>query len=246
MEANALERPGCHLVLRPAAQRARTDRGWMHSHHSLTADGAGLARGLGPLRLFDEHLIAPGEGRGAHLHQDVEILVWVLEGALEHQDSGGNLVVLEAGELGRLRAGHGVRHSEYNASDRAPLHLLEFWVQPALRGLDPDFERRRFEPRERRGVLRLIASEDGSDASVQVEQQLRIHAGLFAAPERTEFIAAPGRSYYAHCARGALEVNGCALHAGDALELRGIDRIGIAGTRPDADGELLLLELPGE
>ena len=246
MEANALARPGRDVVLRPAALRGHTARGWMHSHHSLAADGSGRAGNLGPLWLFDEHLIAPGEGRGAHLHQDVEILVWVLDGALEHQDSGGNLVVLEPGELGRLRAGNGVRHTEYNASDSQPLRLLEFWVQPALRGLEPDFERRRFEPWELRGALRLIASEDGGEGSVQVEQQLRIHAGLFAAPERVDFAAAPERVYYAHCARGALEVDGCPLGAGDALELRGVERIRIAGTAGGEGGELLLLELPGE
>ncbi|MFO1400147.1 MAG: pirin family protein [Steroidobacteraceae bacterium] len=218
----------------------------MHSHHSLTIDGADPTRGLGPLRLLDEHHIDPGEGRGAHLHQDVEILLWVLDGALEHQDSGGNLVVLEPGELGRLRAGNGMRHTEYNASDRDPVRLLEFWVQPALRGLEPDFERRRFEPWERRGALRLVASEDGALDSVQVEQPLRIHAGLFVAPERATLAAEADRTYYAHCARGALAVNGCALAGGDGLELRGIEMLEVVGGAGPDGGELLLFDLPGD
>ncbi|MCC7461960.1 MAG: pirin family protein [Gammaproteobacteria bacterium] len=243
MEANALAWPPGSLTLRPAADRARTDRGWMRSHHSLLAGGSGSLGSLGPLHLLDEHLIAAGEGRGAHLHQDMEILVWVLDGALEHQDSGGHLVVLEPGELGRLRAGHGARHSEYNASDRDPVRLLEIWVQPALRGLEPDFERRRFEPGERRGTLKLIASEDGTADSVQVEQRLRIYAGLFSAPERTALGAEPARLYYAHCTRGGLGVNGCALRGGDGLELRGVSSIEVAGSTGD-DGELLLFDLP--
>jgi redox-sensitive bicupin YhaK (pirin superfamily) len=231
--------------LRPAAARARTERGWMRSDHSFSLDGTDPSRRLGPLRLLDEHRIAPGEGRGAHLHQDVEILVWVLEGALEHQDSDGNLVVIEPGELARLRAGNGVRHSEYNASSREPVHLLEFWIQPGMRGLEPDFERRRFESSERRGTLRLIASEDGSADSVQVEQQLRIHAGTFDATERAQLPAAAGRSYYAHCARGTLRVNDCALAPGDALELRGVEFIEIAGDSAEG-GELLLFDLPAD
>ena len=217
----------------------------MRSHHSLSADGVDPTRRLGPLRLLDEHVIAAGEGRGAHLHQDVEILLWVLEGALEHQDSAGNLVVLEPGELGRLRAGNGVRHTEYNASGQEPVRVLEFWVQPALRGLDPDFERRRFEPWERRGALKLIASEDGAADSVQVEQQLRLHAGVFVAPECTALATEPARIYYAHCARGTLHVNGCTLGAGDGLELRGVDTIEISGDAAGEAGELLLFDLPG-
>ncbi len=243
MEASALAHRPRGLVLRPAAQRARTHRGWMSSLHSFGGGGADPTRGLGVLRLLDEHRIDPGEGRGAHLHQDVEILLWVLEGALEHQDSGGNLAVLEPGELGRLRAGHGVRHTEYNASGQEPVRLLEFWVEPALRGLDPDFELRRYEPWERRGTLRLIASEDGAGDAVQVEQSLRIHAGLFAAPERLVIGAEAARTYYAHCARGTLAVNGCALADGDGLELHGIEQLEIAGGEA-AGGELLLFDLP--
>jgi redox-sensitive bicupin YhaK (pirin superfamily) len=243
MEANALARPRPGLSFRPAAARARTDRGWMRSHHSFSADGVDPTRGLGPLRLLDEHVIAAGEGRGAHLHQDVEILLWVLDGALEHQDSGGNLVVLEPGELGRLRAGNGVRHTEYNASGQEAVRLLEFWVQPAVRGLNPDFERRRFETWERRGTLRLIASEDGSAESVQVEQQLRLHTGLFQAGEHATLAADAARTFYAHCARGTLGVNGRALAAGDGLVLRGVDALEIAG---NDDGELLLFDLPGD
>lgn len=243
MEANALARNVPGLLLRPGAIRPCTDHGWLASRHSFATgeSGADARRRLGPLRVLDEQIIAPGEGHAARLHQDVEILLWVLEGALEHQDSGGNIAVVEPGELARLRAGRGVRHSEYNASGRDPVHLLEFWIQPATRGLAPDFERRRFDVQQRRSSLCLIAAGDAGEASVQIEQQVRIYAGLFDGAERDQLPAIAGCCYYAHCASGTLAVNGCALMAGDALELHGIDGIDVGA---GDGGELLLFELP--
>ena len=243
MEANALAREAPRAVLHAGAARPCTDRGWLLARHSFATDvpsGEGGPR-LGPLRVLNEIRIDPGEGNSARLHQDMEILVWVLEGALEHQDSAGNIAVLEPGELARLRAGHGVRHSEYNASGHDPVRLLEFWIQPMERGRAPDYERRRFAPAERRGVLRLIASEDGDNDSVQVEQQVRIYAGAFGAAEHGQLPGSTGRAYYAHCTRGELTVNGCGLAAGDGLELHGVDGIDVSG---GSEGELLLFDVP--
>lgn len=186
VEANALAPEPPSAVLHAGAARACTDRGGLRKLHSFASDapGGALAPRLGPLRVLDEVRLDPGEGDAARLQQDVEILLWVLEGALEHQDSAGNLAIVEPGELARLRAGRGVRHSTYNASGAEPLRLLEIWIQSATRGL----------------------------------------------------AAIAGRACYAHCTRGALTVNACALAAGDALELHGVDGI-------DGDGELLLLEV---
>ena len=243
MEANALAAEPPSLLLHSGAARARTDLGWLLSRHSFATEfpGGDAEPRLGPLRVLNDNVMEPGEGLAAQLHQDVEILVWVLDGALEHQDSAGNIAVVEPGDLARLRAGNGVRHSEYNASASARVRLLECWIQPAQRGLVPDYERRRFPPQERRGALRLIASEDGSGESVQIAQPLRVYAGLFNATERAGLPAFPGRAYYAHCARGTLTVNGQALGPGDALELHGVDGIDVSG---GTDGELLLFDLP--
>jgi redox-sensitive bicupin YhaK (pirin superfamily) len=243
VEANALAREPTRAVLHAGAARPCTDHGWLLSRHSFATDAPTGEAGprLGPLRVLNEVRIDPGEGNTARLHQDMEILVWVLDGALEHQDSAGNIAVIEPGDLARLRAGHGVRHSEYNASGRDPVRLLEFWIQPAERGLAPDYERRRFAPGERRGVLRLIASEDGDGESVQIEQQVRVYTGLFSGTERDQLPGMAGRAYYAHCARGALTVNGCALSSGDALELHGVDGIDVSGGN---EGELLLFDVP--
>jgi redox-sensitive bicupin YhaK (pirin superfamily) len=227
-------------VLHAGAARACTDRGWLCKLHSFATDAPGgpTAPRLGPLRVLDEIRLDPGEGEVARRHQDVEILIWVLEGALEHQDSAGNLAVVEPGELARLRAGHGVRHSAYNASGEEPVRLLEIWIQPATRGLAPDFEARRLRPEEWRGVLRLIASPDGAEDSLPLAQAARLYAGRFAAGEHGQLAGIAGHAYYAHCTRGALTVNGCALAAGDALELHGVDGIDVHG-----EGELLLLKV---
>jgi len=230
-------------VLHAGAARPCTDRGWLLSRHSFATDVAAGEGGprLGPLRVLNEIRIERGEGDAARMHQDMEILLWVLDGSLEHQNSTGHIAVLEPGDLARLRAGHGVRHSEYNASGHDPVRLLEFWIQPAERGLAPDFEHRRFGPEERRGVLRLIASEDGDAESVQVEQQVRIYAGRFGAAEHGQLPGMAGRAYYAHCTQGELTVNGCALAAGDGLELHGVDGIDVSG---GSEGELLLFDVP--
>jgi len=241
MEANALAPEPPSVLLHAGAARACTDRGWLRKLHSFAADAAGdpSAPHLGPLRVLDEVRMDPGEGDPPRWLQDVEILVWVLEGALEHQDSAGNLAIVEPGELARLRAGHGVRHSAHNASGSEPVRLLEMWIEPATRNLTPDHEFRRLDPEEWRGRLRLIAAPDGAQQSIPLAQAVHLHAGRFGDGEHGHLPAIAGCIYYAHCTRGTLIVNACELGAGDALELRGVNAIDVSGR-----GELLLFELP--
>jgi redox-sensitive bicupin YhaK (pirin superfamily) len=234
MEATALTQELSRSLLHQGRARPCTDLGWRRTHHSLAN------RCVGPLHLLDEHLIVPGEGQSARLHKDAELLLWVLEGALEHQDSSGNTSVIEPGELVRLRAGPGTHHSAYNASDRDPVRFLECRIQPAACGITPDYEHRRFHDNERRNRLRLIASPDGTGDSVRVEQELRLYTGIFDAG-RSSLPALPGRIYYAHCTRGTLIVDEQTLAAGDALELQGVPSVEIGG---GSNGELLLFDLP--
>lgn len=234
MEATALTPELPRSLLHQGSARACTDLGWRRTHHSLAT------RCVGPLYLLDEHLIVPGEGQSARLHKEAELLVWVLEGALEHQDSCGSISVIEPGELARLRAGPGTHHSAYNASDRDPVRWLECRIQPSACDLVPDYEQRRFHDNERRNRLRLIGSPDGAGESVQVGQALRLYTGLFDAG-RSSLPTLPGRLYYAHCTRGTLIIDGQTLAAGDALELQGVPSVEIGG---GSNGELLLFDLP--
>lgn len=230
-------------MLHAAAERPVTEGGWFQRRHSFATDVDGLdaAPHLGPLCLLNEDRIASGEGHPARRHRDMEMLLWVLEGAVEHQDSAGHIAVIEPGELVRLRAGRGVRRTVFNASDREPARLLEFWIRPLVAGLAPDFERRRYEPAVLRGALHLIASPDGARDSIPIAQQARIHVGRFEPGEVDRLAAEPGRGWYAFCTRGALLVNGQALAAGDALELHAPEAIEVSDGR---GAELLLFELP--
>lgn len=234
MEATALTQELPRSLLHPGSTRPRTDLGWRRTHHSLAN------RCIGPLQLLDEHLVVPGEGQSTRLHQDAELLLWVLEGALEHQDSSGNTSIIEPGELARLRTGPDTQHSAYNASERDPVRLLECRMRPSACGLAPDYEHRRFHDNERRNRLCLLASPDGAGDSVQLGQDVQLYTGIFDAG-RSSLPALPGRIYYAHCTRGALTIDGQTLAAGDALELRGVPSVEIGG---GSNGELLLFDLP--
>jgi hypothetical protein len=207
-------------VLRPSAERGYADHGWLRSFHSFSFADYHDPRhmGFGPLRVINEDRVAPGTGFGTHGHRDMEIISYVLEGALAHQDSMGNGSAIVPGDVQRMSAGTGVRHSEYNHDKAGATHFLQIWIEPAVRGIAPSYEQKHFAPAEKRGRLRLIASPDGAEGSVTVHQDARVYAGLFDGAEHARHALAPGRIAYVHVARGALAVNGRRLEAGDALK----------------------------
>jgi redox-sensitive bicupin YhaK (pirin superfamily) len=209
------------IDVRPALDRGYARHGWLESWHSFSFAEYHDPRhmGFGALRVINEDRIAAGTGFGTHGHRDMEILSYVLDGALAHRDSLGNGSVIRPGDVQRMSAGTGVMHSEFNPQPDAGTHFLQIWIQPDRLGLPPGYEERHFDAAQRRGRLRLIASPDGAEGSLTIRQDARLYAGLFDGRERDRLALAPGRRGYVHLARGAASVNGRALSAGDALKL---------------------------
>ena len=218
------------IELRPAAERGHADHGWLESWHSFSFaeyhDPAHM--GFGALRVINEDRIAAGTGFGTHGHRDMEIVSYVLDGALAHKDSMGNGSVIRPGDVQRMSAGTGVLHSEFNHQKDAPTHFLQIWIQPDRHGIAPGYEERHFSEADKRGRLRLIASPDGADGSVTVHQSARVYAGLFDGDERTRLPLDAGRRAYVHVARGVVSVNGRRLVAGDAAKLVGEPAVELA------------------
>jgi redox-sensitive bicupin YhaK (pirin superfamily) len=196
--------------------------------------------GYGPLRVINEDRVAPGAGFGTHGHRDMEIVSYVLGGELAHKDSMGNGSTLRPGDVQRMSAGTGVRHSEFNPSRTEPLHFLQIWIIPARLGIEPGYEERRFGPEEKRGRLRLVASPDRAEGSVLLHQDARLYAGLFEGPESASLRVGGDRLLYVHLARGELAANGLKLAAGDALEV-GSGALSLSDGR---DAEVLVFDLP--
>jgi redox-sensitive bicupin YhaK (pirin superfamily) len=230
------------IALRPAAERGHANHGWLDSHHSFSfADYYDPAHmGFGPLRVINEDRVAPGKGFGTHGHRDMEIISYVLDGELAHKDSIGTGSTIVAGDVQRMSAGRGVMHSEFNPSPDRPVHFLQIWIEPDVRGVPPSYEQKHFDVAARRGRLRLIASPDGRDGSVAIHRDALLFAGLFDGAEAAEHAIAPGRAAYVHVARGAATINGQALGAGDALRLVGEPAVTISGGR---GAEILLFDL---
>jgi redox-sensitive bicupin YhaK (pirin superfamily) len=230
------------LQLRKAGERGYADHGWLRSFHSFSfADYYDPEHvEFGALRVINEDRVAAGQGFGTHAHRDMEIISYVLEGQLEHKDSIGTGSVIEPGDVQRMSAGSGVRHSEFNPSRTAPVHFLQIWIQPDRRGIEPSYEQKRFEPEAKRGRLRLIASADAREGSVTLQQDARIYAGLFNGNERAQQKLAPGRRAYVHVARGEISVNGEALDAGDAAMLTDESEVRLENGK---DAEVLLFDL---
>jgi redox-sensitive bicupin YhaK (pirin superfamily) len=230
------------IELRPAAERGHADHGWLDSWHSFSfADYHDPAHmGFGALRVINEDRIAAGTGFGTHGHRDMEIVSYVLDGALAHKDSLGNGSVIRPGDVQRMSAGTGVLHSEFNHQQDAPTHFLQIWIQPERRGIAPGYEERHFSEGDRRGRLRLIASPDGAQGSVTIHQSARLYAGLLDGDERARLALDAGRRAYVHVARGAVSVNGRRLVAGDAAKL-----VGEAAVELDAGegAEVLVFDL---
>jgi quercetin 2,3-dioxygenase len=218
------------ITLRRSEDRGLADHGWLHSRHSFSfADYHDPAHmGIGNLRVINEDRIAPGTGFGTHAHRDMEIVSYVLEGALAHKDSLGNGAAIVPGEVQRMSAGTGVRHSEFNHAQDATTHFLQIWLLPDRQGIAPGYEQKAFSEADKRGRLRLVASPDGRDGSVTVHADASIRAGLFDGDERAELALDPARLAYVFVARGSIELNGQRLNTGDAAALRAESKLALA------------------
>ncbi len=229
--------------LRRSGERGFADHGWLRSYHSFSFADYYDPRhmGFGPLRVINEDRVQPGAGFGTHGHRDMEIVSYVLEGALAHKDSMGNGSTIVPGDVQRMSAGTGVLHSEFNHDRGRVTHFLQIWIEPSVAGLPPSYEQKHFAPDEKRGRLRLIASPDGAAGSVRLHQETRLYAGLFDGAEQARLELAAGRKAYVHLARGRLRVNGEALDAGDALktDARVLELAAGEGA------EVLVFDLPG-
>jgi redox-sensitive bicupin YhaK (pirin superfamily) len=230
------------MQIRRSHERGHADHGWLDTFHTFSFAGYHDPKhmGFGPLRVINQDRVAPGRGFPQHGHRDMEIVSYVLEGALEHEDSMGTGSVIRPGDVQRMSAGTGVLHSEYNASETEPVEFLQIWIVPDRARLVPSYEQKTFSSAERRGRLRLIGSRDARDGSIAIHQDADIYAGTFEAGERAQHELAPGRGAWIHVARGSVDVNGERLGPGDGAALTDAGAIEIAG----AEGaELLLFDL---
>lgn len=230
------------MKIRRHNERGHAPHGWLDSHHTFSfADYYDpKAMGFRALRVINEDRVIAGEGFPTHGHRDMEIISYVLEGALEHEDSIGTNGVIEPGDVQRMSAGTGVRHSEYNGSKEEGVHFLQIWIIPDKTGYAPSYEQKNFSDADKRGKLRLVASPNGQSGSVTIHQDARLYAGLFDAGENATYELKPGRGAWIHVARGELTVNGEKLVAGDAAAIETSGTIAIAGT---TGGEVLLFDL---
>ena len=211
------------MEIRKANDRGYADHGWLKSFHSFSfADYHDPAHmGFGPLRVINEDRVAAGMGFGTHGHRDMEIISYVLEGALAHKDSMGNGSAIRPGDVQRMSAGTGVTHSEFNQSKDGLTHFLQIWIEPNVKGILPSYEEKHFDAAAKRGKLRLIASPDGREGSVLIHQDACLYAALLDGDEHATHTLAAARLGYVHVASGSIDVNGQSLHAGDAMKLSG-------------------------
>lgn len=217
------------MMLRRSNERGYADHGWLKSYHTFSfADYYDPQHmGFGNLRVINEDRVAPGSGFGTHGHRDMEIISYVLEGELAHKDSMGNgeagsavSGVIRPGEVQRMSAGTGVRHSEFNHAQEQTTHFLQIWIQPDQRGIPPSYEQKQFSAAEKRGKLKLVASPDAQEGSVKIHADARMYVGLFDGAETVQMPLPAGRKCYMHLARGQLQINGHTLKAGDALAIQ--------------------------
>lgn len=233
------------MVLRPAEERGHADRGWLNSYHTFSFAEYYDPKHMGfrSLRVINDDRVAPGRGFGAHGHRDMEIISYVMEGKLAHKDSTGTQQVLEPNMVQAMSAGSGVIHSEFNGSASEPVHFLQIWIAPAEQDLEPGYQQFAYNPREKRGRLRLLAGPDATPGKAAViHQDARVYASVLAAGESLEQPVAPGRHAWVHCAQGNITLNGQVLKEGDGVAISDQSTLRIAGTGPDG-GELLLFDL---
>lgn len=230
------------ITIRKAIDRGHADHGWLDSWHTFSFaeyyDPEHM--GFGPLRVINDDRIAGGGGFPAHPHRDMEIITYVIEGALEHQDSMGNGAVMKPGDVQRMSAGTGVRHSEFNASETDPVHLLQIWIIPEREGLPSGYEQKFFAEEEKVGKLRLVASPDGADGSVRVRQDVRLFASIVEGASRLTHTVARGRKAWLQVVKGVVELDGRALEAGDGVAVDGEETLTLSSKDR---GEILLFDM---
>lgn len=234
------------ITIRTSDTRGHGDHGWLDTRHTFSFGSWQDPRhmGFGPMRVLNEDRVAPGMGFHPHEHDNMEILSWVLEGELAHKDSLGNASTIRPGEIQRMSAGTGIEHSEFNPSREKPVHFYQIWIRPSSRGLEPGYEQVAFPAESRRGVLRLIASPDGSAGSVRVHQDARVYASVLPAGSSVTHAPGAGRRVWVQLARGTMTVNGHALKPGDAAAAIDEREITLAATGEGPEAEFLLFDLP--
>jgi redox-sensitive bicupin YhaK (pirin superfamily) len=230
------------ITVRPAKERGHFDHGWLDTYHSVSfseyLDPAHM--GFRSLRVINEDRVDPKAGFPPHSHRDMEIITYVLAGALAHKDSMGNGSVIRPGDVQRMSAGTGVTHSEANGSETEPVHLLQIWILPEKRGITPSYEEKKFSPEEKRGRLRLVASRDGTDGSVTIHQDARVYASVLDPGQTVRHTLDQGRGAWLHLVEGAATVNGTALATGDGAAIQNEGTLEIHAGEPT---ELLLFDL---
>ena len=230
------------MTIRPSGERGHADHGWLQSYHSFSFAGYYDPEhmGFGNLRVINEDYIAAGRGFGTHSHKDMEIISYVLSGELAHKDSMGNVKGIPPGDVQRMSAGTGVQHSEFNHADNQTTHILQIWIEPNVIGIAPGYEQKTFAEPEKRGTLRLVASNDGAHGSVTIHADARLYAGLLDGDEVATLALDPARKTYVHLVRGELEVNGKKLTQGDAAMIEAQSSLQLGKGR---DAEVLVFDL---
>jgi quercetin 2,3-dioxygenase len=231
------------ITLRKSEQRGHANHGWLDSYHTFSFAHYYDPNYMGysVLRVINEDVIAGGKGFGMHPHRDMEIVTYMLAGALRHQDSLGNGSVIRAGDVQRMSAGTGIVHSEFNASSTEPAHLLQIWLLPERNDITPGYEEKHFAPADKRNRWCLVASGDGREGSLKIHQDVALYASCLTSEEPLTYTLQPGRSAYIQLARGTLTLNGEVLMAGDAAA---IDTQQVIDLTADEDAELLMFDLP--
>ncbi|MEH6434530.1 pirin family protein [Massilia sp. DD77] len=231
------------LDVRKSNDRGAASFGWLKSRHTFSFGHYHDPKhmGFGPLRVINEDHVQPGRGFDSHGHRDMEIISYVLDGALEHKDSMGNGSVLRYGDVQRMSAGSGVVHSEYNHSKTEGVHFLQIWIEPNTVGEAPGYEEKHFDAASKTGRLRLIASNDGRDGSVSMRQDASIYASILNGGDAVSHRLAPGRQAYVHVVRGRVTINGVGLAGGDALKVTGEDLVSLDQAEA---AEVLVFDLP--
>lgn len=231
------------IRVRPANQRGHARYDWLDTWHTFSFDTYHdpAQMGFRVLRVINEDRVQPGAGFGMHGHRDMEIITYVLEGALEHRDSLGTGSILRPGEFQRMSAGTGIRHSEFNPSATEPVHLYQIWLLPARRGLTPSYEQKAFAEEERRSRLRLVASPDAEQGSLRIQQDARVYLSLLDGNEEVRHELGPGRHAWLQVLRGAVELNGVALDTSDGAAVSEQSGLSIRARQPS---EVMLFDLP--
>jgi quercetin 2,3-dioxygenase len=230
------------LTIRRSADRGHADHGWLQSHHSFSFADYYDPQHMGyrSLRVINEDVIAAGKGFGTHPHRDMEIITYVLSGAIAHKDSMGNGSTINPGDVQRMSAGTGITHSEFNPAADSGTHLLQIWIVPDQTGIAPSYEQKAFAAHRKQGQFRLLASRDGRDGSVTVHQDVNLYATVLAPGEAVAMVIAPDRHYWLQVAQGSATVNGAPLLQGDAITLEQETALAIVGT---SQTEILVFDL---